>query len=355
MRGEVLTILGGSGSGKSVLLKHVIGLLRPDEGRVLVDGVDVRWGDGGSTWTVSGNGTLAYLPGGSWSVRREISRVSRQGVVKPMEIEPGAYLQVAMSPDGRRLAMTKFENGNTNVIVRDLVRGVDTRLPLDATNAYPVWNPDGSEIVFNSAIKGPWDIYSFKVDGTAEPELLLEGEPDQVPLAWSPDGRFVVWQESNAGTRAMDVLGERKSRPLLPNTSGVAISPDSRWVAFHVKIEGQKEVQVRRFPDGNRDFRVSIDGGEHPLWSHDGRELFFRRGDAVLAASMRITGDEIVAERPRELFRGNFLGEDSRLEWSYDPTTDELIMIGKGANEISRDRFVVVTDWPAVLAGRPAE
>ena len=46
-----------------------------------------------------------------------------------------------------------------------------------------------------------------------------------------------------------------------------------RWVAFHVKIEGQKEVQVRRFPDGNRDFQVSIDGGEHPLWSHDGREL----------------------------------------------------------------------------------
>jgi Tol biopolymer transport system component len=320
----------------------------------LVDGLEVQWGNGSSTWTVSGNGALAYLPGGSWSAMREISRVSRQGVVKPMEIEPGAYLQVAMSPDGKRLAMTKFENGNTNVIVRDLVRGVDTLLPLDSTNAYPVWNPDGSEIIFDSADNGPWDIYRFKVDGTAEPELLLEGEPDQVPLAWSPDGRFVVWQESNAGTRAMDLLGERKTRALLPNSSGVAISPDSRWIAFHVTIGGQKEVQVRRFPDGNRDFQVSIDGGEHPLWSHDGRELFFRRGDAVLAASIRVTGDEIVAERPRELFRGDFVAEDERLEWSYDPTTDELIMIGIGDNEISRDRFVVVTDWTAGLADRPA-
>ena len=40
-RGEVYTLLGGSGSGKSVLLKHMIGLLRADAGRVRVDGTDV--------------------------------------------------------------------------------------------------------------------------------------------------------------------------------------------------------------------------------------------------------------------------------------------------------------------------
>jgi len=40
-RGEIATILGGSGTGKSVLLKHVVGLLHPDRGRVLIDGVDV--------------------------------------------------------------------------------------------------------------------------------------------------------------------------------------------------------------------------------------------------------------------------------------------------------------------------
>lgn len=39
--GESLVILGGSGTGKSVLLKHLIGLLRPDAGSVLVDGVDI--------------------------------------------------------------------------------------------------------------------------------------------------------------------------------------------------------------------------------------------------------------------------------------------------------------------------
>ncbi|MFT5696516.1 MAG: phospholipid/cholesterol/gamma-HCH transport system ATP-binding protein, partial [Myxococcota bacterium] len=40
-RGKVLTILGGSGSGKSVMLKHMIGLLRADAGSVFADGRDV--------------------------------------------------------------------------------------------------------------------------------------------------------------------------------------------------------------------------------------------------------------------------------------------------------------------------
>ncbi len=39
--GESLVVIGGSGVGKSVLIKHVIGLLRPDSGRVVVDGVDL--------------------------------------------------------------------------------------------------------------------------------------------------------------------------------------------------------------------------------------------------------------------------------------------------------------------------
>jgi phospholipid/cholesterol/gamma-HCH transport system ATP-binding protein len=39
--GETTTILGGSGSGKSVCLKHMIGLLRPDRGRVRVLGTDI--------------------------------------------------------------------------------------------------------------------------------------------------------------------------------------------------------------------------------------------------------------------------------------------------------------------------
>jgi phospholipid/cholesterol/gamma-HCH transport system ATP-binding protein len=39
--GEILVVIGRSGGGKSVLLKHLIGLLRPDAGQILVDDVDI--------------------------------------------------------------------------------------------------------------------------------------------------------------------------------------------------------------------------------------------------------------------------------------------------------------------------
>jgi phospholipid/cholesterol/gamma-HCH transport system ATP-binding protein len=40
-RGEILVIIGGSGEGKTVLLKHIIGLVKPDKGKVMVEGIDV--------------------------------------------------------------------------------------------------------------------------------------------------------------------------------------------------------------------------------------------------------------------------------------------------------------------------
>ncbi|MGD2115931.1 MAG: ATP-binding cassette domain-containing protein, partial [Acidobacteriota bacterium] len=40
-RGESMVVIGGSGVGKSVLIKHIIGLVSPDSGRILVDGVDL--------------------------------------------------------------------------------------------------------------------------------------------------------------------------------------------------------------------------------------------------------------------------------------------------------------------------
>src|SRR5215210_7027379 len=44
-RGEVFVIMGPSGSGKSVLLKHIIGLEKPDEGDILIEGESIRSAD----------------------------------------------------------------------------------------------------------------------------------------------------------------------------------------------------------------------------------------------------------------------------------------------------------------------
>ena len=45
-RGEVFVILGGSGCGKSTMLKHMIGLYAPVSGRILIDDVDIARAEG---------------------------------------------------------------------------------------------------------------------------------------------------------------------------------------------------------------------------------------------------------------------------------------------------------------------
>jgi len=40
-KGEITAIIGKSGSGKTVLIKHVVGLLKPDKGHIFIDGIDI--------------------------------------------------------------------------------------------------------------------------------------------------------------------------------------------------------------------------------------------------------------------------------------------------------------------------
>ena len=320
----------------------------------VLDNVEQQWSSGSSTWDVSRNGVLAYLPGGLWSTKRSVVRVSRDGTVEPIPVEKGAYLSATISPDGEKLAMTVFENGRTNVVIRDLSRGTDVRLPSEDVNTWPLWSPDGREIAFTSARLGPWDIYRFAIDGGTKPVPLVEGDPDQIPLDWSEDGRFIVWQENYAEIRAIDLHGDMSVRTLdLGGAAmqGLSISPDSRWVAHTAWVSGRREVFVRPFPEGTKAYQVSIGGGDFPLWAADGRSLFYRGRDAVFAVPVRVDGSDLVAGRPEELFRGDFLYNDDPHEWSFDASTDSLILIQGGENEVSRDRFTVLTDWFPEVAG----
>jgi serine/threonine-protein kinase len=323
-----------------------------DAVEVLPD-VNQQWSSGSSPWDVSRNGVLVYLPGGLWSTKRTIVRVARDGTETPLPVEPGAYLSAEVSPDGGKLVVTVFENGKTEVVIRDLTRGTDIRVPLDAVNTWPLWSPDGSEIVFTTARSGPWDIYRMPADGSSQPQPLVEDSPDQIPLAWSSDGGFLVWQENYSQIRALDFSGDRSVRTIDLGGSapqGISISPDSRWIAYAAWLSGRREIFVRRFPDGMRAYQVSVGGGDFPLWSRDGRQVLYRAGDAVFSVSVRPDGEGFVAERPEELFRGDFLYGQDPHEWSYDASTDSLVMIRNGDNEISRHRLTVVVDGFADLA-----
>jgi len=316
--------------------------------RLLVDGVKQQWDNGYSPWSVSTNGTLVYQDGSLWSTKRSIVSVDHDGNVTPLDVEPAAYVHAAITPDGRRLAATRFDNGRANVVVFDLERGVNTPMPMDGVNAYPVWNPSGEELVFDTSLKGPWDIYRYSVEGGGKPTLLVEGIPDQTPLAWTPDGRSVVWKGRDDTIYVTDVVAGGEPDVLKDiGADDLSISPDGEWCVYRDGIAGRTEVMLRRFPDGQRVYRVSKDGGGYPLWGRDGREVLFRRGDAVISASFRAENGEPVIGRPKVLFRSDELLPMARNSWSYDRVHDRMIMIQRGDREVNLKAFVVLQNWQA--------
>jgi dipeptidyl aminopeptidase/acylaminoacyl peptidase len=149
-------------------------------------------------------------------------------------------------------------------------------------------------------------------DGTTDPEPLFPSPSAQTPNGWTPDGRFLIFQqvdEKNGPNVWMLSVADRKARPLVqtPAAEGNAsISPDGRWMAYQSDQSGQFEIYVRAFPGPSRAWQVSIDGGAVPMWSPTGRELFFRRGAAMMAATVT-AGHDFTAEKPQMLFDGPYL------------------------------------------------
>ena len=62
-------------------------------------------------------------------------------------------------------------------------------------------------------------------------------------------------------------------------------SPDGRWIAFTSNEGAQPDVYVQPFPADGAEYQVSRNGGSHPVWRGDGKELFYlRRRTAMLMA-----------------------------------------------------------------------
>ena len=225
----------------------------------------------------SDSGSLVYVAGFAGLAKRSFVWVDREGREEPVAAEPQNYNEFTLSPDGTQLAVRLFTE-NSDVWIYDLVRDTQTRLTFDpATEFSPLWTPDGQRVAFGSAEGMSWKA----ADGTGEVEPLVENPINHAPLAFSPDGTVLVFEDRRLGRdlAMLSLEGERTSTLLL-NTEfterNAALSPDGRWMAYESDESGQFEIYVRPFPDVNDGkWQVSNGGGVWPFWAPDGRELFY--------------------------------------------------------------------------------
>jgi Tol biopolymer transport system component len=294
----------------------------------------------------------------------QLTWLDTQGKVAGKVGDPGGILTPRLSPDGSCVAFVKFASNifSGDVWLLDLKRNSSTRFTFGpGSSEYPVWSPDGSEIVFSSNRDGVYNLYRKPVDGARAEQLLLRTNDDKHAFSWSRDGRFLLYGANrNFGAGQMWVLPMREEpRPIsfshsrFDETDG-EFSPDGRWVAYESNETGQYEIYVRAFA-GSADaaetggkWMVSKDGGLFPRWRSDGRELAYISLDRTTIMSLSVDTERVFQPGvPRQLIkipadRGNSSG--------VAPTPDLKRFLMPVAVEVKVPQsFTVTLNWAAGL------
>ena len=287
---------------------------------------------GGVDAIVSANGALAYVSGaGAVTGPRTLVWVDRQGRETPIAAPPRMYIYPRVSPEGGRVVVW-INDQESDLWLWDLTRLGLTRLTFDpGQEVYPVWTPDGRNLISASNREGGFNLFSQAADGRGALERLTRSPNVQFPTAVSPDGTRLIVTETTAATgedvMQVGLTGNHTVTPLVQSPfadrNGI-VSPDGRWLAYEANDSGQPEIYVRPYPEVNSGrWQVSTGGGTRPLWSRTGQELFYVTPvGALLRASVERAASWVVTTPIRVLGEGAVMALPGSLGRNYDISPD---------------------------------
>jgi serine/threonine protein kinase/Tol biopolymer transport system component len=317
-------------------------------------------------FSVSQTGALAYMPGfgGRPFSRQELLWVDRSGKQLGVAAAAADYSGLRLSPDEKSIAFFRIDEGNSDVWVLDLVRGVPSRITFDPeVDNLPIWSPDGRRILWPSRRSGNFDLYIKAASGTGQDEKLITmGTNNGWATDWSHDGKFVLYQRPGDQTgqdlwiapQSTGAPGEpQKPFPYLAssfNEANGVFSPDGHWIAYESDESGRPEVYVQAFPLTNQKVRISAAGGTDAAWSKNSGELFYLAADRnLMAVPYRATVTSFEPGAGKVLFAvpGNVVRR------SYAVTGDgRRFLIGKPVDETINEPITLVLNWLEELKAR---
>jgi len=308
--------------------------------------------DGRLAYDVSSNGTLIF---GTAQLAMDAFRVvwvDRGGRETPLLDEPASWTQPRLSPDGRALLLRRAASPNCTLWMLDLERRTLSRFTTAGDAHDPIWSPDGRWVVYSLAGTASHGIVRQAADGSGTLEVLAESvEHRLLARAFTPDGKALVVATSDLAAHGADLAllaldGSRTMTPLVATQfqeDFPAFSPDGRFLAYTSDQSGQREVYVRPYPHPGGVVQVSNHGGTAPLWSHDGRELFYAQDDSLMRVAVD-TRAELRVGAPERQLGGNFVWARPN---NFDQTRggDRFVMVRRPGEASPVPTLKVVLDW----------
>ena len=326
----------------------------------LVQGITTNDGPGGAQFSFSDTGELAYVSGEVGVPTYPVVWVDNEGKSSTLWETRGSYGEPTLSPDGSKLGISVFRDGQWDVWVYDIEREVATRLTFhDGYDADQAWTPDGKYLIFTSNRDGIESIYRKRADGSGEVERLVESEQAFYPFAVSSDNRFLAGEVQTGGNIDIAILpldGSKEPEAFLASEFDdryPAFSPDGRWLAYASNESGRYEVYVRPFPAAGGKWQVSDGGGAWPLWSGDGKRLFYRTNSGIEEVSVEASGESLSIGMPKVAVEGAYRGGMFGIsvgayifgDYAVAPDGQRFVMFPQDTDVAPKTHVTMVFNW----------
>jgi eukaryotic-like serine/threonine-protein kinase len=321
----------------------------------LVESVDNDPQSGIIDYRLSSSGALAYIPLQS-SNRRTLTWLTSDGKAAPIAVPTGEFDALRVSPDGSQIAYTLRQDGRRQIWIHEFASGRRVQMTRDGDHRAPIWTWDGHALIYGKTTASGSEVVAHPLNGEA---ATIARSPNRLfPAALTPDSQTLLLTES-LPTDETFITQVDMHRPgtnaRLPfkggDPSSASLSPDGRWVAFAALQAGVVQVFVQSFPPSGTPRQISVDGGRAPMWSRNGRTLFFRSvGRVSTVSTVSIdTSRGLTWTSPRLLFEANTVSTFA----DYDVAPDgRLAMIASDPEESSSPHFNIILNWATEVRSR---
>jgi Tol biopolymer transport system component len=263
-----------------------------------------------------------------------------QGQKKVLGTVSASAFAPRVSPDGTRVAFEQTDAATADLPelrkiyvapLDDLEKRAGTQVTvISRVNIAPVWSADSDFLAFVATGNGPDTIFYQRADGGIQPKYLVDGRAVE---GWYKDGTitFITLLGDRDYNISMLDFHTGKVTPLVDihgsEQHSSRISPDGKWIAYASNETGRQEVWLEPLPQTGKRFQLTSQGGRHPQWSPDGKQIYFDDQNGRLFRMDLTIGAEPRAGSPVLLPISGFVQGDLRRQYDITPDGKGFVML----------------------------